>query len=436
MNQAPGRWLPRRYLPLLVPLLVGAPPSRAEGPQEVVVEPILSRVALEVLTTEPAAACQPVTLRLQAKDSLQNSLRQSVVVSLCHTASSMKLVHHTLGSGEVAGSCLKGTLSSEGAGEVTWASPVAQAVTFEVWADGMVNGSARVTWEGPRFSAAHSTLSFKDVDEEVPGLRLFTGELGVRFEPRDACGSPARLPEDQLLAFSSAPPLLVFTPPSPEEDGRWLSLVRLMACSDNSAEPLSLWPTLNQEPVFPPSSDSDKPLQRQVRPLCLPPEARLSIRAEPEKLAAEPGERVDFVVELRNEGQETFPKGLLGLATEGLMGLELRLDDQLLPVGAQGVALPQLLPATTVTVRGRAQVDARTELPVRVKVWYATSRGFPLSETQSLDILRKPVAVDVGWGCGTTPASGPLSALLVLIVLASRPGRNSRRVGRGGSTRH
>jgi hypothetical protein len=391
-------------------------------------------VALSV--TNPVGACSPATLKFQAVDAYGNPVREGVQMVLCAPQdSSVTLQAHTFEWAEQLGSCIRGDFPADtGTAEMTWTSPTAQTVAFTIKEPPNQSEPFPITWGEAGFSPARSTLSFHGTTNEVPELRTFTGLLGLYFEPRDTCGAPIQLPEGQQLAFASSSPLLVFSWPSEEADGRWKAFLQLKQCPADAPEPLSLWPTLDQQPVF--LDGSTTKLERMLKPLCLPPDVQLSIRSESEGMKAAPGQLVDFVVEVRNEGQEYLPQGVLGLtASEGLSDFVASLGGQRLEPHWAGFVLPKLDPGAILTVKVSARADARPDSTVRAKAWYGSALGVQVTEKQVLDYEREELGVDVGCGCGAGPLSGQALSLLLLLAVVSRPWTPSRRLGRGERTR-
>lgn len=385
-------------------------------------------------TDPPISACERVVLNVRAVDALKNTVPVAARVRLCANAdSAATILDENLGSDERDGTCIHGNLSSEGTGQVVWFNPSAQPVTFGVRSVLASEDSStlQVTWGSARFSPLRSQLSFRDTDDAEPSLRTLTGQVILRFEPRDTCGAPVALPDTVELAFDGEAPLRVLNPPLEESDGRWKVFVRLDVCPDTEEEPLALWPLLNQQPVL--DLDGVR-LQRRIRPLCLPPDAQISIRPEPEGVMAAPGALVDFVVEVENTGSEAFAAGLLALRPDGLDVLRLSLDGQPLELLDGGVKLPRLEPESELLLQGQAQASLQPEAPARVTVWYATAEGMALTEEKTLEVDREGLGVDVGCGCHTGSLSSQLLPLLALLGATSRSWRRSRRLRRGERT--
>ncbi len=377
----------------------------------------------------PVDACTVVRIDLAARDAYDNIVPGPRQVTLCRSAgSSAHVTSHTLERATSTEECITGDLPASGLGQVSLKASAEERVTFTLSGSTGNGSSVTVQWQPARFRPERSTLSFEDA-EPVPSLRVQTGELRLWFEPRDSCDRPTELPAaGLLLAFVAEAPLEVLGPPERESDGRWRVEVRLPTCPSNAQAPLRITPTLNGEPI---TQQNNELLERLIQPLCLPPDVQLSLSAVLKGQQVAPGQAVSFRVDLRNEGPEDLPEGVLRLETEGLTVLGVSEGEEALERHDLGFKLPELDAASTLSLKVEAEVSLETEQPVKVSAWYATLEGTPLTERQSLSVEREPLGVDVG--CSSQPGAAPavLLALLALLAATSRPRAPSHRLGRG-----
>ncbi|MDY7232558.1 hypothetical protein [Hyalangium rubrum] len=406
------------------------PVANVELPDIEVLPGEFFRVKLSTATPQPVEACSPAVLQLAAVDPFDNPVREDIGVELCgRPATTLAFSSSNLQSETRSPGCVHGRLSSDGTGQASWSSTAGPSeIQFVVEQElTPATDTLGVLWGASAYSAAHSTLSFSGTPEDTPSLRTFSGQLDLLFEPRNACGELVALPTGQTFAFKAETPLFLREPPVQQADGRWATSVRLPKCPDYSA-PLRIWPLVGNELVM---KSTTEPLVAAVEPLCATSAVQLSVRSEPDGMRPAPGTLVDLVVELRNDGEEPLPAGVLWFVPQELTEVTASLDGQALTPRGEGYDLPELAAHATLTVNLQGMAGAQTDLQVKATVWYATADGAALTEKQTLKLDRDELGVDVGCGCQTGSLSSQFLPWLALLAAASRSRTRLRRLRRG-----
>ncbi|MBN1208197.1 MAG: hypothetical protein JXB05_25265 [Myxococcaceae bacterium] len=396
---------------------------------------VFNKLLLQSFATNPVGACNEVTLEIRAVDTYGNPMRDGRQVELCKDTGSQAVPtdYSELELASAAGDCVIGNLNADtGFARVRWRSDVEEEVDFRISYDAVTSSPVKVVWESGLPDAAKSSLSF-DKPGDPPTLKTVIEKLALEIDLRDACGNPAQEPSGKPFAIIGEQPLAI-GPPSHVGGSLWRAEVRLPECPTDPMEPLALWPAFGGEPLV---SAANGRLSRNVQPLCADLLVKLTARPKNEGVVAEAGAELEFLAELRNEGQETIPSGLLQLKPSHMIVLEARLDggDRLSPRG-EGFGMPDLHPSETLTVKVKAQASAQINQPPTADVWYASAEGIKLTPSQTVTFERGDISVDVGCGCQAGELPGQLLPWLALLLAASRPRERLRRLRRNERIDH
>ncbi|AKJ00571.1 hypothetical protein ATI61_10419 [Archangium gephyra] len=385
-----------------------------------------ARVKLFTTSPDPTPTCSEATLVLKAEDAWENPVTEvpAATVTLCTApGSSATFVRSTLERAVYSPPCVRGTLAS--ISQVVWKNTKPEDVEFTVSG---VAARAPLTlhFQAGTPSAQTSSFSFSESTTEPAALLLRSGQLTAQLTLRDQCGDPATLPAGKLLSFAANPPLSV-TPPVEEAPGRWKTSVSLPECPSDASKTLAVWPLIDNEVLKKPSGEQVK---RLVLAQCSTL-AKLSVLTSADSLVAEPGELVEFEVEVSTEGDLTLTSGVLMLEPQGLTVTGASSSGQALPARGGGFELPELRKGSPLTVKVTAQTTTQLQQTVGTKVWVVDPEGALLTQMERVDFQQKDLGVDVGCGCHTGGLPGQLATWLALLGVASRQRGGLRRLRRG-----
>lgn len=385
-----------------------------------------ARVRLTTTAPDPTPTCSEATLLLKAEDAWDNPVTDvpAATVTLCSApGSSVTFVSSTLERPAYSPPCVRGLLTSTS--QVVWKDTKPEDVEFTVSG---VAAKAPLTlhFKAGTPSPQTSSFSFSKSTREPAPLLIRSGQLTAQLTLRDQCGDPATLPAGKSLSFAATPPLSV-TPPVEDTPGRWKTSVSLPECPSDASKPLAVWPLIDNEVLKKPNGEQVKrPVLAQCSTL-----AKLSVLTPVDSLVAEPGEMVEFEVEVSTEGDLTLTGGVLLLEPEGLTVTGASSSGQALPAKGDGFELPELRKGSPLTVKVTAQTTTRLQQTVGTKVWVEDPEGTLLTQKERVDFQQKDLGVDVGCGCHTGGLPGQLATWLALLVVASRPRGGLRRLRRG-----
>ncbi|PTL75764.1 hypothetical protein [Vitiosangium sp. GDMCC 1.1324] len=390
-----------------------------------------AHVALSTTVPDPTPTCSEATLVLTAEDAWGNPVTEmpTTPVTLCAASgSSATFVRSTLERSMSAKNCVTGNLTSTA--QVVWKDTNPEDVEFTVSG---VAAKAPLTlhFKAGIPSPQTSNFSFSPSTSEPASLLVRSGLLTAQLTLRDQCGNPATLPADKRLSFAASPPLAV-TSPVEDSPGRWTTSVSLPECPADATKTLAVWPLINNEVLRKPSGEQ---LQRLVLPQCSTV-ATLSVLSSADSLAAEPGDIVEFQVQVSTEGDLTVTGGVLMLEPQGLTVMGASSSGQALPAKGGGFGLPELRKGSPLTVKVTAQTTTQLHQTVSTQVWVVSPEGTLLTQKERVDFQQKDLGVDVGCGCQTARLPGQLVTWLALLLVASRPWGGLRRLRRGERTDH
>jgi hypothetical protein len=385
-----------------------------------------ARVALSTTAPDPAPTCSDTTLVLTAEDAWDNPVTDvpAATLTLCATSgSSATFVRSTLDRPTYTNKCVMGSLASTS--QVVWRDTEQEDVEFTVSG---VSAKAPLTihFKAGIPSPQTSNFSFRQSTQEPAPLLIRSGQLTAQLTLRDQCGNPATLPADKRLSFA-AHPLLAVTSPVEDAPGRWTTSVSLPECPADPSKTLAVWPLINGEVLRKPNGEQ---VQRFVLPQCSTV-AKLSVLTSADSLVTEPGERVEFEVQVSTEDDHPVKGGVLMLEPQGLTVMGASISGQALPAKGGGFELPELRKDSPLTVKVTAQTTTQLHQTVSTKVWVVNPDGNLLTQKERVDFQQKDLGVDVGCGCHTAGRPGELVAWLALLVVASRPWGGLRRLRRG-----
>ncbi len=388
---------------------------------------------VELSTTAPTLAptCTDTTIVMTAEDAWDNpvSLDPPSTVTLCAPSGrSASFVTTTLNPYTSSGSCVTGTLESTA--QAVWKDQVEEDVEFTLSG---ISAKAPLTihWKNGIPSPLTSNFSFSESAADPAPLLIHSGQLTAQLTLRDQCGNPATLPPTKSLSFA-ADPLLALTPAVEERPGRWTTSVSLPECPADPSKRLAVWPLINNELLKKPNGEQ---VQRFVLPQCSTV-VQLALLSPAESLVAEPGQLVEFEVQVSNDGDLPVSNGVLMQEPTGLTVLGASIAGQALPAKGAGFELPELRKGSPLTVKVTAQATTQLSPSVNTKVWVANPDGIVLTQKQSVDFQRKDLGVDVGCGCHAASLPSQLGTWLVLLLVASRPWGGLRRLRRGERIDH
>ncbi|WPB81833.1 hypothetical protein KYC5002_22295 [Archangium violaceum] len=384
-----------------------------------------AHVKLSTTAPDPAPTCSETTLVLTAEDAWDNPVTDvpTTPVTLCAASgSSATFVRSTLERSAYSTPCVTGILASTA--QVVWKDTKQEDVEFTV--SGLAaKAPLTLHFKAGIPSAQTSNFSFSESTKEPAPLLFRSGQLTAQLTLRDQCGNPATLPADKRLSFSANPPLVV-TSPVEDAPGKWKTSVSLPECPTNASETLAVWPLINDEVL----TSSGKQVKRHVLPQCSTV-AKLSVLTSADSLVAEPGEMVEFEVQVSTEGDLTVTGGVLMLKSQGLTVIGASTSGQALPVKGDGFELPELRKGSPLTVKVTAQTTTQLDQTVSTEVWVQDPERTLLTQKERVDFKQKDLGVDVGCGCQTGGLPVQLVTWLALIVVASRPRGGLRRLRRG-----
>lgn len=388
-------------------------------------------VALSTTAPDLAPTCSDTTLVLTATDAWDNPVTEvpAGTVTLCKAAgSSATFVRSTLDRSAYTPPCVSGALASTS--QVVWTDTVEEDVEFTASSVAFSSFAAQapltIHFTAGIPSPQKSSFSFSPSTQEPAPLLIRSGQLTAQFTLRDQCGDPATLPSDKHLSFA-ANPLLVLTSPVEDASGRWTTSVSLPECPADASKPLAVWPLINNEVL---RKSSGEQVQRFVLPQCSA-FATLSLLSSADSLVAEPGELVEFEVQVSTESDLTVTGGVLMLEPQGLTVLGASSGGQALPAKGGGFELPELRKGSPLTVKVTAQLTTQLHQTVSTKLWVLNLDGTLLTQKERVDLQQKDPSVDVGCGCQTASLPGQLVTWLALLLVASRPWGGLRRLRRG-----
>ncbi|OJT22341.1 hypothetical protein BO221_21340 [Archangium sp. Cb G35] len=385
-----------------------------------------ARVKLSTTAPDPAPTCAKTTLVLTAEDAWDNPVTEipATPVTLCTApGSSATFVSSTLERPAYAAPCVRGTLA--GTAEVVWKNTKQEDVEFTL--SGVAARSPlTLHFKAGIPSPLTSNFSFSESSEEPAPLLVRSGQLTAQLTLRDQCGDPATLPTDKVLSFAATPPLTV-TSPVEDAPGKWKTSVSLPECPADATKTLAVWPLINDEVLKKPDGVQVK---RHVLPQC-PTLATLSVLTPADSLVAEPGEVVEFEVQVSTEGDLTVTGSVLMQEPQGLTVMGASTSGQALPAKGGGFELPELRKGSPLTVKVTAQTTTQLDQTVKTEVWVVGPEGTLLTRKERVDFKQKDLGVDVGCGCQTGGIPGQLVTWLALLAVASRPRGGLRRLRRG-----
>jgi hypothetical protein len=326
--------------------------------------------------------------------------------------------------------CASGVLPSSGSVDLYFRSTRAESVVLSVSSPPPAGGSSHdtktLTWKVGGFSPGASKLTFVETADSTPQLRTYTGQLTLRFQPTDACGIPVELPSTHTLSFAGDAPLYTGTPTA-AQDGSFVAPVRMNGCPADPTQPVSVWAVLDGTPIL---QEGGARLQRQLFALCMAPDVWIDVHPKDGISRIAPGDAMEFEVQLRNDGTETFAGGRVGVELFGFTLVDLAEDGTPLTAYDDTYVLPELLPGQSVTLRGRLRANTDDSPSPSATVWFARSDGAVVSERKVMQLEREELGVDVGGGCAAAGASG--RGLVLLLSLTSLVGRRPRRIAERG----
>ncbi|WNG58357.1 hypothetical protein F0U59_29160 [Archangium gephyra] len=386
-----------------------------------------AHVKLSTTAPDPAPTCAETKLMLTAEDAWDNPVTDvpTTPVTLCAASgSSVTFLRSTLERSAYSTPCVTGILA--GTAEVVWKNMKQEDVEFTV--SGLAaKAPLTLHFKAGIPSAQTSNFSFSESTEEPAPLLVRSGQLTAQLTLRDQCGNPVTLPADKRLSFAANPPLVV-TSPVEDAPGKWKTSVSLPECpADATKTLLAVWPLINDEVL---KKSSGEQVKRHVLPQCSTV-AKLSVLTSADSLVAEPGEMVEFEVQVSAEEDLTVTGGVLMLKPQGLTVIGASTSGQALPVKGDGFELPELRKGSPLTVKVTAQTTTQLGQTVSTKVWVVDPEGTLLTQMESVDFKQKDLGVDVGCGCQTGGLPGQLVTWLALILVASRPRGGLRRLRRG-----
>ncbi|KFA94516.1 hypothetical protein Q664_02485 [Archangium violaceum Cb vi76] len=383
-----------------------------------------SHVKLSTTAPDPAPTCSETTLVLEAVDAWDNPVTEvpTTPVTLCAASgSSAAFVKSTLERSAYSPPCVTGILA--GTAQVVWKDTKQEDVEFTV--SGLATKAPlTLHFKAGIPSAETSSFSFSESTLEPAPLLIRSGQLTAQLTLRDQCGDPVTLPADKRLSFAAHPPLAV-TSPVEDAPGKWKTSVSLPECPTSPSEILAVWPLINDEVL----KSSGKQVKRYVLPQCSTV-AKLSVLTSADSLVAEPGEVVEFEVQVSTEGEVTVTGGVLMLESQGMTVMGVSTSGQALPVKGKGFELPELSKDSPLTVKVTAQTTTQLDQTVSTKVWVVGPEGTLLTQKELVDFEQKDLGVDVGCGCQTGGLPGQLVTWLALLGVASRPRGGLRRLRR------
>jgi hypothetical protein len=390
-----------------------------------------AHVKLSTTAPDPAPTCSETTLVLKAEDAWGNPVTDvpATTVTLCAASgSSATFVRSTLERSAYSTPCVTGSLASTA--QVVWKDTKQEDVEFTVSG---VAAKAPLTlhFKAGIPSPQTSSFSFSESTQEPAPLLIRSGQLTAQLTLRDQCGNLATLPADKLLSFAANPPLTV-TSPVEDAPGRWKTSVSLPECPADESKALAVWPLINNEVLRKSNGDQVK---RLVLPQCSTV-AKLSVLTSADSLVAEPGEMVEFEVQVSTEGDLIVTGGVLMQESQGLTVIGASTSGQALAAKGGGFELPELRKGSPLTVKVTAQTTTQLHQTVSTKVWVVNPEGTLLTQMERVDFQQKDLGVDVGCGCHTGGLPGQLATLLALLVVASRPRSGLRRLRRGERIDH
>ncbi|HYH98151.1 hypothetical protein [Hyalangium sp.] len=381
------------------------------------------KVSVYASRPNPVPACEPVRFDLAVLDSSGDPASATATVRFCRTPDrTATLVSHSFELAAFEGNCVVGTFFSTA--NMIWTNTRAEDVTFTV-SDATAEGPVTVSWR-PMLSPERSGLWFQENSDGIPLLNTFNEQLTLQFDARDTCGNPIIFPADKTLAFSATPPLFVGAAVK-ENSGRWTAPVALKKCPEDRTATLAIWPTLDGTAI---ERSPSVRFERLVLPECSEPFVELSIRPRQEGAMAEPGGRVKFEVKLENKGPRPIDAGVLRLSTEGLILSEVDIEGVRLAPSEEGTALPALGTDKPLVVKFEGRATMALDDKARVRAWYTTPEGAPLTPEKAFEFELGGVGVDVGCGCHASSLPGQLLPWLALLLAASRPWERSHRLRR------